>query len=238
MESTVLSESSTPKSEKTKLNLSGTQVAAGALMTITMSFIGSFLGPQGTIIAGALTSIASTAGTALWQHALVVSGRHAKRLVVRQPGESEQHFRWRERLAAAKKVRMPNRRFAGMTVLLAGGMFFGVMAAYTGVEAAVGKPVSAMVQGKPGNGTTLGGGNVEEPVVMPTSTPTPTVTGRRTPRPTLTPTGPSSYAPTPAPRSSVAPTLEPSGFFTPPPSQPVQPTFGDVQPEEGTSGTN
>ena len=49
------------------------------------------------------------------------------------------------------------RRWAGAAVLAAAA-FIGCAVAVTVVEQAAGKPLSALVQGKPGHGTTLGGG--------------------------------------------------------------------------------
>jgi hypothetical protein len=60
-----------------KLNLSGTQVTASVLATLTGAVAASYLGVGGTLIGAAVGSIASTAGTELYRHYL---GRSQERL--------------------------------------------------------------------------------------------------------------------------------------------------------------
>jgi hypothetical protein len=219
--------------EKPKLKLSPAQLGAGAAATITMSLVGSFFGPSGTLIAAALTSVTSTVATTVYQHVLTISGQHARRIIARRPGESDKHFQERVEEAAeavsleeAKRDRRFSPKMLALPLVAAAGIFIGVMGLNTGVEAVAGKPVSAVVQGKPGNGTTLGGGDVEEP------TPTPAVTS--TPAESSSPTGSSvpstpSEAPTAElPRQSVpVPTTLP-----PAPTVPVPPTTFQPNPEQ------
>lgn len=55
-------------SERQKLELSFSGVAAGALATITATVVASFFGAYGTIIGAAASSVVSTAGAAIYQH--------------------------------------------------------------------------------------------------------------------------------------------------------------------------
>ncbi|MBO0773743.1 MAG: hypothetical protein J2P35_20015 [Actinobacteria bacterium] len=57
--------------------LTGTQVAASALATMTSAIVASYLGIAGTIIGAAIASAATTAGTAVYRHYL---GRTQQRL--------------------------------------------------------------------------------------------------------------------------------------------------------------
>ena len=54
--------------ERRGLDLSFSQVAAGALATVTATVLASFFGTFGTLIGAAASSVVSTAGAALYQH--------------------------------------------------------------------------------------------------------------------------------------------------------------------------
>ncbi|HEY3681973.1 MAG TPA: hypothetical protein VGL93_02990 [Streptosporangiaceae bacterium] len=55
-------------SERRGLDLSFSQLAAGALATVTATVLASFFGAYGTIIGAAASSVVSTAGAAIYQH--------------------------------------------------------------------------------------------------------------------------------------------------------------------------
>jgi len=55
-------------SERQKLELSVSGLAAGALATITATVVASFFGAYGTIVGAAASSVVSTAGAAIYQH--------------------------------------------------------------------------------------------------------------------------------------------------------------------------
>ncbi|HEY2443521.1 MAG TPA: hypothetical protein VGI31_10335, partial [Streptosporangiaceae bacterium] len=60
-----------------RIEISGTQVVASALATVTGAVASSYLGVAGTVIGAAVMSVASTAGSAVYKHYL---GRTARRL--------------------------------------------------------------------------------------------------------------------------------------------------------------
>ena len=60
-----------------RIEVSGTQVVASVLATVTGAIAASYLGVAGTIIGAAVMSVASTAGSAVYKHYL---GRTARRL--------------------------------------------------------------------------------------------------------------------------------------------------------------
>lgn len=82
-----------------KLDLSGTQVTAGILATLTGALAASYLGVGGTLFGAAVGSIASTAGTEVYRHylrrsqeklrsaAMVKRYRSAARSAVKQGGQ-------------------------------------------------------------------------------------------------------------------------------------------------------
>lgn len=122
---------------------------------------------------------------------------------------------------------------------LAIGIFVFVIACVTGVEAGIGKPLSAAVWGKTSTGTSIGDvisetGNTSTPA--PSAT-TPSVGSSSQPAAPATPTTSSSAAPTPTTSSSAAPapTVSPSAQATPSSStNGVSPT----QPAQGASTAN
>jgi hypothetical protein len=117
--------------------------------------------------------------------------------------------------------------FAAASALAVFALAGGIL---TGWEAIAGKPVSAIVQGKRGSGTTLGGGTVAPspvpsqppspapyatPPTVPPSSVTPSATPSPSPSPSsLLPVSPSPSLTIPA-STSPSPTPEPS---TPPPT--------------------
>jgi len=127
---------------------------------------------------------------------------------------------------------VPRRRWAGPAAFIVAA-FIGCAIVITLIEGAAGKPMSAVVQGKPGHGTTLGGGTVGK--AAPAS-PSPSPSGSRSPTPSAstsgtagastTPTGassspaastapaataPSSTSPATSPPDSATPSVTPTG---------------------------
>jgi hypothetical protein len=119
----------------------------------------------------------------------------------------------------------PRRRWAGPAAFIAAA-FIGCAIVVTLLEGVAGKPLSAVVQGKPGHGTTFGGGAVGKaapasPSPAPSSSPSPTPSASATGTAAAhtTPSGASSSpapstAPATAPGStlnSVTPSAAPTG---------------------------
>ncbi len=71
------------------LNLSGTQVIASVLATLTGAIAASYLGVAGTLVGAAVGSISSTMGTEIYKHYLQRSQerlRTAGQVVLHHPG--------------------------------------------------------------------------------------------------------------------------------------------------------
>ena len=210
--------------KKNKLDLNAPTLVAGAGATVTMSVLGSFLGPLGTVTGAALTSVTTAVITAVYKHTATVATEKAK-----QATFDRLKYRYENRVTPLSEAERVEVIAAGQEVLdakrersnlnrpkliltgaaVAAGLFGGVMLVETGAEAVAGKPVASIVQGKPGNGTTLGGGRVE-----PTTTPTDDVTPA--PSDSATPTQPGQR------NRLVTPSTPPTGVVPPaPPTLPL-----------------
>lgn len=217
--------------EKEKLDLSFAQLATGALSTVTVTIVSArFFGSAGTLTAGALTSMLSTSASAIYKHGVNRTTQKLKTVRTRQ---------WREvkgtdatpvdggyTVTAEHTKRLPNWKMYGAIAGTAAAIFGGTAALMTGAEAAAGKPVSAIVQGKKGSGTSLFGGHIS-PAPTPTYSPTtpppsPTTSTESTPAPTISQ---STTQPEPSPSYPQAPptTGPPAQTEQPPPNPPTQP---------------
>lgn len=205
----VTDDAESPK--KDGLGLSTTQLVAGAAATITVSIISSYWGVAGTLAGAGIMSVVSSVASAVYKFGMEVT-----------------HSRIRGRVSSMDRLRLHLPHWTpkqwGLAALVPVGLFGGTMVVLTGAEAAAGKPVSAIIQGKPGHGTSLGGGGVGTPSPAPSATvstaPTDAPTGTATPgsiSPSTTPTSVPSGTPTPIPSST--PTSVPSPLTTaePPP---------------------
>lgn len=182
-----------------RFELSATRLLATALAAITATVAASFLGITGTVIGAALASVVTAIGTSVYAHSL-----------------DRTHARVR---AGMRKSRMHAVAIGSL------GLFVTVLTVVTGVELVTGRPLSDLVRGDTGSGTTVFGTTKNAAVEQPL--PAPTVTQTVTPSvvmvtPTVTQTAPAVTAtttPTDAPTStptSVGSTSAPSG--TPLPS--------------------
>lgn len=207
---------------KEKFNLGVAGIAAGLVATLTMSWLGSFLGAFGTLIGAGLTSVVSAIITALAKHTFERTGHVVKSTVAKG------------QVVIPLKKPPITRKVVFIAAGSAVGVFGLVMGFNTAIEAVAHKPVAAIVQGKKGHGTTLGGGQVSPAP----STPVPTATGHHrtgTPEPTnrIESTEQPTTEPTPAPSQqqtygpstpSAPPTVVPNQSQAPP--EPVQPIPG------------
>jgi hypothetical protein len=213
-----------------RFELSATQLLATALAAITATVAASFLGVTGTVIGAALASVVSAIGTAVYTHSL-----HHTRARVREavPG------RWREPASGddneppetQPRVRQSRTRWHGVAIgSLA--LFATVLTLVTGVELVTGRPLSDLVRGDTGSGTSVFGTNAKNAAVEEPA-PAPTVTKTVTPSvvvvtPTVTQTAPAvteTAAPTGIPTST--PTSTSSGTSSAPSGAPAssdQPT--------------
>jgi hypothetical protein len=226
--------------QRPRLELSVPRVLAGALAAASAAVAASWLGVAGTVIGAVIASVVVSITTALYSHPLergsqairevipVVPTRYrasdatgATETMALDPAETQAAPAARE----SSLVVQPQRRVRWATVALSSIVMlvvgFGVI---TGVEAVLGRPLSAL--GGDGSGTTLshivhhsngggshstpaGGGQTGGPTQAPTTGPTgaPTTDAPTTDQPTQTdptPTLPSDTAPTTAPQTGVA----------------------------------
>jgi hypothetical protein len=194
-------------------------IIAATTGTVLATILGSLIGAAGTIAGMVIGSLAS--GTCSWwaergirrSAALAVARAEAIRVRGRplHPGEDAAVTRAVATLDAAAPGGNggPRRRWAGPAAFIAVA-FIGCAIVVTLLEGAAGKPLSAVVQNKPGHGTTLGGGAIGKATpASPSPTPSPSVTGAAATAPasSTTPSGASSSS-----AASTAPaTTAPSG---------------------------
>jgi hypothetical protein len=223
-------------------------IAAATTGTVLAAILGSLIGAAGTIAGMVIGSLAS--GTCSWwaergiRRSAALAAARAEAIRARghqlHPGEDAtvtqaasvtrdtaaavteaaagRHGRWR-----------PRPRWAGPAAFIAAA-FIGCAIAITLLEGAAGKPLSAVVQGKPGHGTTLGGGAVGK--AIPAS-PSPT--------PSVGTTGPAATAPatstTPSGASSSPPASTAPAATTPGSTSPVSSTPNSATPAATPTGT-
>lgn len=226
MESTV-----TPQ-PRHRLQLSATQLVASALAAVTATVLASYLGVSGTVIGAAVASVVTVIGNAVYSHSLRRTGARVRTAM---PATA----RWSVLVPAvtdAEPAPQSRRHATSLRVLAVAcaAVFVMVLLLVTAVEVVAGAPLSDVLRGRYGAGTTVFGSLGQPPastVSAPTRpSPTVTVTAKVvTTTPTVTVTAPAVIATatptptvrgttaTPAPTPTVAPssTGAPSGTSTP-----------------------
>jgi hypothetical protein len=224
-----------------RFELSGTQLIATALAAITATVAASFLGVTGTVIGAALASVVSAIGTAVYSHSLrttharVRDAVPSRRRGIEPRGANSAAGRPAPDHDAgeskpASRAERPSRWHAVAIGSLA--LFVAILTLVTGVELVTGRPLSDLVRGDTGSGTTVFGTTrnaaAEEPA------PAPTVTQTVTPSvvvvtPTVTRTAPAvTRTTTPTVTSTPAPTASPTG--TAPATSSAPPASGNPTP--------
>ena len=219
--------------------LSGIQLVGTALAAITATVAASFLGVTGTVIGAALASVVTAIGNAVYTTSLR-STRDRVRDVVPLPARTTRSLPVvRDEPPTlpgrAPRPRPQGSRPASRTVwkraaVGALSVFVVLMAVVTSVEALAGRPISDVVRGESGGGTSFfGHDTVTTRTVPPTVPPAPTVYVTVTPKvvvttptvtqtaPAVTATAPATATVTPTPTTSTTPTVTPSavGSSTP-----------------------
>jgi hypothetical protein len=211
-----------------RFELSATQLLATALAAITATVAASFLGVTGTVIGAAVASVVSAIGTAVYSHSLRTTHARVREAVpVRRRGAAQPSGLHpstpppRSDSDADGYQPAGGARAAGRWHGVAIGslaLFVTVLTVVTGVELVSGRPLSDLVRGDTGSGTSVFGtaaknAAVQEPVPAPTVTRTvtpsvvvvtPTVT-RTAPAVTRTATPTSTPTSAPAPSETGAP---------------------------------
>lgn len=203
-----------------QLQLSATQVIASALAAITATVAASYLGIAGTVIGAAVASVLTVVGNAVYSHSI---RRTSDRVITTVRTAVPATARFASRPGPAPwRVRGPARIHRTRSVVAAScvGLFAGVLLVVTAVELVAGRPLSDVVRGKQGSGTSLlGGDSGRSPRVTPSRQPTVTVTPTVvTSTPTVTVTG-TPVTTTASPTSTTAPTAAPTPTTPPSASQ-------------------
>ncbi len=210
-----------------RLQLSATQLIASGLAAVTATVAASFLGVTGTVIGAAVASMLTVSGNAIYAHSLRRTSERVRTVVptaVRrhagaapQPTDPTDHTK----VAPPEKPRKPlSRRQLAIAVV---GLFAAVLALVTTVELAAGRPLSDLLRGKSGHGTTVfgtthhSGNNHPQPTPTVTETVTPSVV---TTTPTVTKTAPASTTTAPSTETSTSSAPPTSGSGTPTTSPP------------------
>ena len=207
-----------------RFSLSATQVIASGLAATTATVAASYLGVAGTVIGAAVASVLTVVGNAVYSHSIARTGARVREAV---PVAA----RWTPRapLPAPSPVprRTSERKRGTWQVLVAAcvGVFAGVLLVVTAVELVAGRPLTDVVRGTGGSGTTVFGDEARSAKTVPTPTPTTTVT-----------VTPSVVVVTPTVTVTTAPvtrteTASPTGTPTPSPST----TSGTGTPSSSTT---
>jgi hypothetical protein len=211
-------------------------IVSTAAGTVLAAVIGSLMSTAGTIVGMAIGSVVS--GSCSWwaergirRSATIAAARAAAFRARGRPLSPEEDAAVTQVVAAVHGRARPRRRWVGPAALIAAA-FIACGITVTALESAVGKPLSALVQGKPGHGTTLGGG-VSGPAPAgpaPTSSANTTEPAATAPASGATAgasSSPSDASPTPA---ATAPVTTPSTVPT------AVPTAAPTLPAPGQAG--
>jgi hypothetical protein len=214
------------RTPQTPAKLSLTQLVASALAAVSATVVASFFGVTGTLVGAAVASVVTVVGNWAYsrslgrvhdrvQNALPALNVAAPRHVTRREPQSAWHPPWRPTWRLSWR---PTWRSAAIGVV---GTFVVVAGIVTFIEVAAGRPLSNLVHGSTGHGTSLFGNT------RGTSSPTPSPSGTH---PTTTPrtTSPATTAPS-TPTSAGGPSSS-----SPPES--ASPTSATPSPTATVSG--
>ena len=244
---TVMSSEKSPRNHATqrpRLQLSSVQILASALAAVTATIAGSFLGVNGTVIGAAIASVLTVTANAIYAHSLRRTGERVRssapvaraRTISRNapvdgaaltqpltqplpaavPYPEAPLSRARTDRPSGPPAGRAWRRLGIATV----AVFVCVLTLLTGVELVSGRPVSDLLRGTSGSGTTVFGASSRDSAARTTPAPQPAVTVTRTVLPTIVTTTPTvtqtapavTVTPTPTATSSTVPeTPSPSG---------------------------
>lgn len=229
-----------PKRHLPRLELSATQLIASALAAITATIAASYLGVSGTVVGAAVASVLTAIGNAVYGHSLRSTGDRVREVVpvaarlaprgvhntsrpasgtatsvLPRVGPSGVDERPPVLPAPARQPRSDRSPWGRLAIGAIGAVavFAAVFAVVTGIEVVAGRPISDVLRGDTGSGTTLFGGGNAAPArpAGPTEAPSgPTVTRTVTPAvvvttPTVTRTAaPVTQTPTPTATSTTS----------------------------------
>jgi hypothetical protein len=205
-----------------RLQISATQLIASALAAVTATIAASYLGVSGTVIGAALASVVTVTGNAVYGHSLHRTSQRVRSVVpttARWLPPSKQDADDEPPAETPQAGSRLMRRLAMASV----AVFAAVLAVVTSVELVAGRPLSDLLRGKSGQGTTVFGPvrqPEETPAVRQTVVPkvvvsTPTVT--QTAPPVTKTTTPTPTPSTPAPSATTTPSTPPPSSDAPTP---------------------
>lgn len=205
--------------------LSATQLIGTALAAITATVAASYLGVTGTVIGAALASVLSAVGNAVYTTSLRTTSNRVRE-VVPLPARVTRAVPVVDGPppppASRPRPRRPRPHPTGAvvwkrTAVGSLGLFVVLMAVVTGVEVVAGRPISDVVRGDSGGGTSFFGHSTVRTKTVPPTAPTvyvtvtpkvvvttPTVT-QTAPAVTATPSTASTATPSAASAASTAP---------------------------------
>lgn len=216
-----------------RFELSATQLVATALAAITATVAASYLGVAGTVIGAAVVSVMTAIGNAVYAHSLRTTHARVREAVPTRVREAVPARRppTSTTLTPPAAPERPTSTFREVKVERRGGwqraafgavaLFVALLTVVTGVEIVTGRPISDLLRGTTGSGTTVFGDTSANspgpvPTVTQTVTPsvvvtTPTVTQTapavtETATPTVTATPSATPTPTSTPTTSTSPT--------------------------------
>lgn len=161
-----------PTAPKEPLSL--TKVVAGALATVTATAALSYLGVAGTLVGAAVASVVTVVGNHLYSESIQ---RTRATLLARTTGPDGVRVHPGMQDRADRPSRRTFHLGSGRKMLLRiVAVFVAVLSAVTVFELVVHKPLSEVVQGRPGHGTTVFGPPDTQGSVHPATRPG-TVTG-------------------------------------------------------------
>ena len=222
-------------------------IVAATTGTVLAAILGSLIGAAGTIVGIVIGSLAS--GTASWwaergiRRSAALATARAEALRARgyqlHPGEhaavtqpdavTQDSAAVTKASAGRHRPARPRRRWAGPVAFIVAA-FVGGALVVTLLEGAAGKPLSAVVQGKPGHGTTFGGGTVGKAAPAspsPATSPTPSSSATGSATPSTTPSGTSS-----SPAANSAPATAPGS------TSPISSTPNSATPSATPTSTS
>jgi hypothetical protein len=217
-----------------RLDIKPTQVAAGALASVTAAVLGSKLGVAGTVTGAGLASVIGTVGTSMYQRSIEATRERVRTRIRRDEppaGASEDAATVRLMVSPPKeKEARAGRRRWPVTVAAVAVAFVLGMGVLTLVELVDGHATS-----DDGNRTTVGA-LFGQPAQSSTPPPTGTPSGTPTSTPTSTPPSTTSSTPPPSSTDTSTSTTTPTTTTTTTTTAPSQqPTGTSAGPPPGAS---
>ena len=212
-------------------------IAAATAGTLFATVLGSLIGVAGTLVGITVGSLLS--GTISWwterglrRSAAVATARAEAIRAHGRPLHPDEDAVVAKVAAASHDRGRQHRRWVGPAAFIVAA-FIGCAVPLTLLEHATGKPLSAVVQGKPGDGTTLSGGRVGGASVS--HSPSPSPSARATGSGTASSTSPGSASSSPAASSTPVGTAPAS--TSPPSTSPASNPPASATPSAGPATT-